>query len=88
MQPNNEILENGAHARPLRGRGTFDRSRRRVRRPQVLAQGELRIFGLPATILLNPDGKEFGRLVGPAAWDAPEMISLCEGNIRRTYDAK
>ncbi|WP_265516478.1 TlpA family protein disulfide reductase [Nitratireductor luteus] len=36
---------------------------------------ELAIYGLPATLLIDPDGHEIGRLAGPAEWDAPEMIS-------------
>ncbi len=45
------------------------------------AAGELKVFGLPATILVGPDGKELGRLVGPAEWDTPEMIALFEDVI-------
>lgn len=36
---------------------------------------ELAIYGLPATLLIEPDGQEIGRLAGPAEWDTPEMIS-------------
>ena len=32
-------------------------------------------LGLPTTILIGRDGKELGRLVGPAEWDSPEIIS-------------
>ncbi|MBS0470271.1 MAG: TlpA family protein disulfide reductase [Proteobacteria bacterium] len=31
-------------------------------------------FGLPLTILIDPQGREIGRAVGPAKWDAPEAI--------------
>jgi thiol-disulfide isomerase/thioredoxin len=34
------------------------------------------VFGLPATILLNAEGQEVGRLVGPAEWDTPEAKAL------------
>ncbi len=34
------------------------------------------VFGLPASILLNRDGEEIGRLVGPAEWDSPEAKAL------------
>ncbi len=30
--------------------------------------------GLPATLLIDRNGQEIGRLVGPAEWDAPEMV--------------
>lgn len=33
-------------------------------------------FGLPATLILNAEGKEVGRLVGPAEWDSPEAKAL------------
>ena len=38
-----------------------------------------RSFGdvsLPTTILIAPDGKEVGRLVGTAEWDSPEALAL------------
>ena len=32
-------------------------------------------FGLPLTVLIDPQGREIGRAVGPAAWDTPEAIA-------------
>jgi thiol-disulfide isomerase/thioredoxin len=32
-------------------------------------------FGLPLTVLIDPQGREIGRAVGPAAWDAPDSIA-------------
>jgi len=32
--------------------------------------------GLPTTVLIDRQGREVGRLVGPAAWDAPEAQAL------------
>lgn len=43
----------------------------------------LDLFGLPATLLIGPDGKELARLAGPAEWDTPEMIAFFEGIIER-----
>ena len=37
---------------------------------------DLKVFGLPATLLIGRDGRELGRLVGPAAWDTPKMIAF------------
>jgi thiol-disulfide isomerase/thioredoxin len=34
----------------------------------------LGITGIPTTILIDPDGREIGRMVGPAQWDAPESV--------------
>ena len=36
------------------------------------------VFGLPASILLNANGEEIGRLIGPAEWDAPESKALIQ----------
>lgn len=30
---------------------------------------------LPTTLLIGPDGKEVGRLIGAAHWDSPEMLA-------------
>jgi thiol-disulfide isomerase/thioredoxin len=32
--------------------------------------------GLPTTLLIDREGREMGRLVGPAEWDAPDMIDF------------
>jgi thiol-disulfide isomerase/thioredoxin len=40
--------------------------------------------GLPITLLLNRDGKEIGRLLGPAPWDGDEAKAI----IRAAMDAK
>lgn len=37
--------------------------------------------GLPATLLIDRDGKEIGRLIGPAEWDAPDMVDFIRGRI-------
>jgi thiol-disulfide isomerase/thioredoxin len=31
-------------------------------------------FGLPLTVLIDPQGREVGRALGPAQWDSPESI--------------
>jgi len=46
----------------------------------------LGLFGLPATLLIGPDGNELARLAGPAEWDTPEMVSFFEGIIERELD--
>lgn len=45
------------------------------------ASTTLGTFGLPATLLLDPEGREIGRLIGPAEWDAPEMVAFLRGII-------
>ena len=37
--------------------------------------------GLPTTLLIDRDGKEVGRLIGPAEWDAPDMVEFIRGRI-------
>ncbi len=49
--------------------------------PNLKAAGTLNALGLPTTILLDLKGQELGRLVGPAEWDTPEMISFFKGIV-------
>lgn len=35
----------------------------------------LRIVGLPTTLLIDHNGQEIARLIGPAAWDGPEIVA-------------
>ena len=45
----------------------------------MLSMTALRTVGLPTTILIDAQGRELGRLVGPAEWDDPEMVSFLRG---------
>ena len=45
----------------------------------AMAATALRAPGLPATILIDEDGREVGRLMGPADWDDPEMVEFLKG---------
>jgi thiol-disulfide isomerase/thioredoxin len=38
-------------------------------------------YGLPVTILLDRQGQEVARLVGPAEWDSPEALALIDALI-------
>lgn len=40
-------------------------------------------FGLPLTVILDAQGMELGRLLGPAEWDSPEAIDLVKAAIAR-----
>ena len=42
---------------------------------QALAH-QVGILGLPVTLIVNPEGAEVGRLIGGAAWDAPEAQAV------------
>jgi thiol-disulfide isomerase/thioredoxin len=39
---------------------------------------EMGVFGLPITVILNPEGQEISRLRGDAHWDSPEAIAVIE----------
>ncbi len=41
----------------------------------------LKAFGMPTTLLINREGKEIGRLVGPAEWDSEEALALIKAAI-------
>jgi hypothetical protein len=51
------------------------------------AARKLKIFGLPGTILVDPQGREIGRIIGAVEWDAAEIIAflrgILEGNQER-----
>ena len=43
--------------------------------------GKLKAVGMPTTLLLDREGHEIGRLVGPANWDSPEALALIKAAI-------
>jgi len=51
--------------------------------PSSKASSVLAVIGLPTTLLIDAQGQELGRLIGPADWDAPEMITLLRPFITR-----
>lgn len=36
---------------------------------------DLNIIGLPTTLLIDREGRERARLIGPAVWDSPQIVS-------------
>ena len=36
----------------------------------------LGVVGMPTTVLIDRQGREIGRLAGPAEWDAPEAVEM------------
>ena len=42
---------------------------------------ELKAVGMPTTLLIDRQGHEIGRLVGPANWDSPEALALIKAAI-------
>jgi len=45
--------------------------------------GRLGAFGLPTTLLIDRQGQELGRLVGPAEWDRADMVDFLRKMIAR-----
>ena len=43
----------------------------------------LGVLGLPTTLLIDRDGREIARLVGPAEWDSPAIISQLEAILAK-----
>ena len=44
---------------------------------------KLAVFGLPATLLIDREGRELGRREGPAEWDSPEVIAFLKTVIAK-----
>jgi thiol-disulfide isomerase/thioredoxin len=51
--------------------------------PTGEAPGHLGVLGLPTTLLIDPEGRELGRLVGPAEWDSAEMVVFLRKLVAR-----
>jgi len=47
----------------------------------------LSALGIPTTLLIDREGSEIGRLLGPAEWDSPEMVSFIRGSIEQRSGA-
>ena len=43
----------------------------------------LGVVGIPVTLLIDREGREIGRKIGPAEWDSPEIINLIRGYVAR-----
>ena len=56
--------------------------------PGLKTSRALRVLGLPATIVLDRQGREVGRVVGPAEWDSDEAVALLRHLIENTRDIK
>jgi len=46
------------------------------RDPKQQLARQMGVFGLPVVMLINPDGKEIGRLTGPAEWDSQSAKAI------------
>lgn len=50
--------------------------------PSAKLAAELKVLGLPATILIDGAGREVGRLLGPAEWASEDAKALVKSAIR------
>lgn len=50
----------------------------RIRAPALLS-----VIGVPATLLIDRDGLEIGRKLGPAEWDSPAVVAEIERYLHR-----
>ncbi len=48
----------------------------RIRAPALLG-----VIGIPATLLIGPEGREIGRLLGPAEWDSDEAVATIRRHL-------
>ena len=46
------------------------------------AAATLGTMGLPTTLLIDAEGREIGRHIGPAQWDAPEAVRMIAGYMK------
>ena len=49
--------------------------------PRQKLAGQIGVFGLPVTVLLNPEGQEIARLQGDANWHSPEALAFLRAVI-------
>ena len=47
------------------------------------ALDQLGIFGIPASLLIDRQGRELGRLIGPAKWDSPDLVAFLKSIIAK-----
>lgn len=51
--------------------------------PSAKLMFKLKAVGLPATILIDAEGREIGRMPGPAQWDSDRAIELIKGVLSK-----
>lgn len=50
--------------------------------PTGRAASQVKAIGMPATLLIDREGREIGRLMGPAEWDSADAKRLIEAALR------
>ncbi len=47
-----------------------------LRDPKSRLASQMGVFGLPVTVIINPEGQEVARLIGDAEWDSPAALAV------------
>lgn len=50
--------------------------------PASRTMSTLGLIGIPATLLIDRQGREVGRRTGPAEWDGAEAVRMIEGHLK------
>jgi thiol-disulfide isomerase/thioredoxin len=50
--------------------------------PTARVGNELKVIGMPTTILVDAEGREIGRLIGPAEWDSADAKRLIQSFLK------
>lgn len=56
--------------------------------PSTRAAATLGIEGVPTTLVLDPEGREIGRLVGATEWDSPAMVEFINQTTTFTQESE
>lgn len=52
-----------------------------LRDPRQRFARDMGVIGLPISVLVDPEGREIGRLIGEAQWDGPDALALVSALI-------
>ncbi|MFQ5757711.1 MAG: TlpA family protein disulfide reductase [Acidiferrobacterales bacterium] len=50
--------------------------------PTMMAPSTLNVLGIPTTLVVNREGQEISRYLGPAEWDSPEIVTVIQGYLQ------
>lgn len=57
------------------------------RDPKSAVAREMGVFGLPVTVILNPEGEEIGRLTGEADWSSDNAKAILQALIEQAQNS-
>ena len=78
-------LDRGSPEKPLKFlKGIKSRALNFYHDPTAELGFALKTIGMPTTFLIDTEGREIGRLVGPAEWHSPDAVRLIEAYLPAT----